>query len=209
MTRGTNVRARLMTLMDQWPAEGHAKVRRIESLSGGPRGSQHVQGDSQSREPKRLLICKIFAYLGAPPIHRKILKDFARIPPVATRVSECQCGPRAPASMVEVRDDAMTAGKGGRCLHCQRTESWEAGGRAFTLIELARGLLALFAVLASLLLPALSGARARARSLSCLSHLRQWAVGFTLYAPGQTKTVCRKKGISAPGSITRKTLPLV
>ena len=28
------------------------------------------------------VICKIFAYLGAHPIHRKIFKDFCQIPPV-------------------------------------------------------------------------------------------------------------------------------
>jgi len=106
--------------------------------------------------------------------------------------------------MVEVRDDAMTAGKGGRCLHCQRTESWEAGGRAFTLIELLV-VIGIIAVLASLLLPALSGARARARSLSCLSHLRQWAVGFTLYAQDNEDSVPEEGNIGARIDHTQNT----
>ncbi len=41
---------------------------------------------------------------------------------------------------------------------------------------------AIIAILAGLLLPALAGAKARARSLLCLSHLKQLGVGCSLYA---------------------------
>src|SRR5262245_46808786 len=58
--------------------------------------------------------------------------------------------------------------------------------------------IAVIAIVAGLLLPALAGARTRARSLTCLSHLKQWALGFTLYAhenddsvPEEGNTVAR------------------
>lgn len=53
--------------------------------------------------------------------------------------------------------------------------------RAFTLIELLVGL-AVIAVLTSLLLPGLRGARDAARSASCLSNQRQLITAWNLYA---------------------------
>lgn len=52
---------------------------------------------------------------------------------------------------------------------------------AFTLTELLV-VLALMALLAGLLLPALGQAKARARSLQCLNHLRQLGVATLIYA---------------------------
>ncbi len=52
---------------------------------------------------------------------------------------------------------------------------------AFTLIELLV-VIAIIAILAALLLPALSAAKEKARSISCVSNLKQMALAITLYS---------------------------
>jgi prepilin-type N-terminal cleavage/methylation domain-containing protein len=62
-----------------------------------------------------------------------------------------------------------------------KTRPTKPTSHAFTLIELLV-VIAIIAILAALLLPALASAKAKAQRTECISNMKQWGLGCTLYA---------------------------
>ena len=69
--------------------------------------------------------------------------------------------------------------------------------RAFTLIELLVTI-AIIAVLASLLLPALADAKAKSKRITCFNGLRHWALAARTYADNNDGVLPREEAVDGP-----------
>ena len=79
----------------------------------------------------------------------------------------------------------------------------------FTLIELLV-VVTMMGIIAAMLLPALAGARERARTAQCADNLRQWGLAYWMYADDNDDFLPRRgQGVQVLAEIDRMTSTLI
>ena len=133
-------------------------------------------------------VCEVTAFASAARATSKPASVILSKPKAAMAPSPCRRTPKPRGSSRHPREC-------GSVLECGR-----APVLAFTLIELLM-VIAIIAILASMLLPALSKAKAKAQRIKCVSNSKRLALAWMMYADDHDQRLVpnRESRDSAPG----------